>query len=69
MKITATFFGKTKTVRAEAHNMLETETPDKILWVERGEDMYALMSPGYANKKVAIVRREDWLRAKEVAGE
>ena len=65
MKITATFFNKTKVVRAEPYNMLETETPDKILWVEREEDMYALMSPQYKNKKVAIIHRSDWLRAKE----
>lgn len=65
MKILYTAFGKTKLVRATPHNMTEDETPEEILWVERGEDEYALMSPQYKNKKVAIVYRQDWLRAKE----
>ena len=65
LKVKARFFGKTKLVRAEPYNMLETDEPDKILWIERGEDMYALSSPTYKNKKVALVHRRDWLRAKE----
>lgn len=62
--VKATFFGKTKMVRADPHNMSTSETPEEILWVERGEDMYALMSPQLKNKKVAVVRREDWIMAK-----
>ena len=66
MIIEAVFFNKTKKVRAEPHNMTEAETPDLILWAERPEDMYALMSPGYKGKKVAVVWRDDWLKAKEI---
>ena len=66
LKVTARFFGKTKLVRAEPHNMLETDEPDEILWIERGEDMYMLDNPMYKNKKVALVHRRDWLKAKVV---
>ena len=64
MTVEATFFGKTKKVRAEAHNMLPTEKPDEILWVEDSIDLYALMSERFKRKKVAIVWRIDWIRAK-----
>ena len=64
MIIEAKFFGKTKRVRAEPHNMLESEKPEKILWVERDEDLYALISPEFKNKRVALVHRRDWLKAK-----
>ena len=66
MIVTYTIFGETKRVKAEPHNMREDEQPEKILWVERGEDMYALSSPSWRGKKVAVVRREDWLRADPV---
>lgn len=65
MQIKATFFGKTKIVKAYPHNMAENEAPDKILWVEKGEDEYALLSSQYRDKKVAIVYRRDWLDAEE----
>ena len=67
MKIKLTKFGKTKLVNASPHNMKEDETPDEILWVEGNEDYYALMAKSYKNKKVAIVTREDWLRAEEIS--
>ena len=66
MIIKLTKFGKTKLVKASPHNMKEDEVPDTILWVERNEDYYALMAKSYENKKVAIVEREDWLRAEEI---
>ena len=34
---------------------------DKELWIERGEDWYALNSYKKTNKTVLIVRREDFL--------
>lgn len=64
MIIKATFFGKTKLVRATPHNMEENEDHDCVLWVERGEDYYALSS--MKNKKVAIVSRHDWIKSKEI---
>ena len=64
MKVTLTKFGKTRTVNVESlHNMSDDETPDEILWVERSEDYYALMSPQLKDKKVAVVSRSEWLRA------
>jgi hypothetical protein len=36
------------------------------LWVERGEDWYAMSSPQLRDKRVRVVKREQWLRAKAV---
>lgn len=64
MIIKATFFGKTLQVKtSQLHNMKDGDTPDEILWIERPEDYYALMSPGLKDKKVACVERQDWLDA------
>ncbi|WP_438988083.1 hypothetical protein [Marivivens donghaensis] len=63
MLITYTKFGETKLVNATPYNMSETDIPHEVLWVERGEDMYALDSPEMRGKKIAIVRRDDWLLA------
>lgn len=68
MKYHHTMFGKTKVIEPKFHGMKDGEVPDKILWVERGEDYYALMSKKYKNKKVVIVTREAWLRGKEIKG-
>lgn len=65
-QITLTKFGKTKKVKATLHNMVEGETPEQILWIERPEDYYAMMNVAYAAKKTAIVKREDWLRGEEI---
>ena len=61
-----TAFQKTKVVRAECWNMLSSEKPDDVLFVERGEDMYALDNEMYRDRKVAIVHRNDWLKAREI---
>jgi hypothetical protein len=63
MKILYRAFGKERLVEIELHNMTEREPHDLTLWVEREEDYYALMSPEYKNKKVAIITRQNWLRA------
>jgi hypothetical protein len=57
-----TAFGKTKKVRAELYNMTPDEEPQEYLWVERGEDYYALMSSQLKNKRVAIITRNEWLK-------
>ena len=36
---------------------------DTELWVERGEDWYALGSPQLRDKRVRIIERKDWLAA------
>lgn len=61
------FFGKTLTVLCELWNMEPGETPDKVLWVERPEDMYGLGSPQLRDKKVLVVHREQWLQASRSA--
>lgn len=58
-----TAFGKTRSVPVELYNMTPDDEPDQVLWVERSEDYYALMSPRLRNKKVAIVTRDAWLRS------
>jgi hypothetical protein len=68
-KVRFTMFGKTKLV---PHRTATNGTVDSIpkpvwhntLWIERGEDWYALAS--YKRQTVLIVEREDWLKAKEV---
>ena len=66
MKIKFTIFGKTRWVKAYPENMREDEVPEKVLWIERPEDSYAMMSKEYAGKKVALVYREDWLEAEDI---
>lgn len=63
MKLNYKAFGQTKLVGVSAHNSATPEDYDEVLWIERGEDYYALMSPQLKHKKVLLVRREDWLRA------
>lgn len=60
-----TEFGKTKLVPVKVwHNGKEIESTswDDVLWIERGEDWYALSSPELKSKKVRIVERDVWLR-------
>lgn len=66
MKIIYTIFGKTRRVKAYPQNMKEDEVPEKVLWIERPEDCYAMMSKEYLGKKVALVYREDWLEAEDI---
>lgn len=61
-----TAFGQTKLVRAELHNT--DGEYDETMWCEKGEDLYALMSHAMRGKRVAIVYREDWLRARPIEG-
>ena len=65
MKIKYTAFGKTRWVEATFHNMEPGQDYDDVLWVERGEDMYALLSPQLRDMRMAIVNRRDWLTAAE----
>ena len=61
-------FGQTKSCPVVIHykgEKIESETWDETLWIERGEDWYALLSPELKNKKVRIVERDIWLRSPE----
>lgn len=65
-----TIFGKTRLLPVKVWQngeTIESDTWDIDLWVERGEDWYSLSSPAYKHKKVRIITREDWLRAKDLA--
>lgn len=65
--INYTMFGETRGVLAYKHNMKDDETEyDEVLWVERHEDYYALSSSHLKDKRVLIVERDEWLRAKVV---
>lgn len=61
MRIKLSKFGVVKEVEATLHNMTEDESVEEVLWTERPEDMYALLSPQLSNKRVAIVTRRSWL--------
>lgn len=68
--VEVTFFGKTKIVpRIIYHKGERVDCLDfnKILWVERGEDWYAL--DGMKNDYVLIVERQTFFKAKEVNNE
>ena len=65
-----TAFGKTKNVKVIVYlnnEIIESDIWDSEIWIERPEEMYGLMSGLYKNKKVRIIKREDWLRSKEIS--
>lgn len=67
-KVKYNMFGKTKLVSLDTYTNGKQDNPakskwDETLWIERGEDWYALSS--YGKKTVLIVRREDFLGAEE----
>lgn len=69
MKAPYTIFNETKLVEVEVYkNGYKTEdiTWEEELWVERGEDWYALGSSQLKNKRVRVIRREEWLRGKKL---
>ncbi len=67
MKAPYTQFGKTKQLDVVVYKnsqKIDSVDWDYEYWVERGEDWYGLMSPDLKDKKVRIITREEWLRAK-----
>lgn len=64
-----TTFGKTKLVPLKivlGKYASPGEGYEDTLWVERGEDWYAMLSPQYNNKRVRIIERDVWLRSKTI---
>lgn len=62
-----TQFGKTKNVKVVVflnNKIIESKEWDYELWIERPEEMYGLMSDIYKNKRVRVIKREEWLKAK-----
>lgn len=49
----------------DGHYTEDTEWDD-TLWVERGEDYYAMMSPQLKGKRVRIIDRELFLRSEKI---
>ena len=66
MRIIVTLFNTTKEVEVVLHNMEESDTYDEILWVERVEDWYALLSYQLKDKKVAVITKSNWMKGDEV---
>ena len=67
MKAPYTQFGKTKQLDVVVYKnsqKIDSVDWDYEYWVERGEDWYGLMSSDLKDKKVRIITREEWLRAK-----
>jgi hypothetical protein len=63
-----TAFGQTFQVPVVTWTNSKEDKPAKAkwdaeLWVERGEDLYALMDPKLKSKTVRVVTREAWLAA------
>lgn len=70
MKAPYTIFGETRMVEVEVYTndsgKIDSTEWDDELWIERGEDWYAMMSPQLKHKRVRIIRRENWLRSKKI---
>lgn len=62
----ACLFERRKRVKATLYYMSEGETPDRILFISRGEDWYALIAYEREGKKVAVITREDWMNGEEI---
>ena len=69
MKAPYSIFGKTKLLEVETYtnghkDEIASATWRETIWVERGEDWYALTSN---SGTVRVIEREKWLRAPEIA--
>lgn len=57
---TVSMFGKNKLCAVTAYGVPQDRyTKDQMIWVERGEDEYAIMS---YTPPFCVLYREDWLR-------
>jgi hypothetical protein len=60
-----TIFGRTAKVPLVVYlqnKKINSDCWDETLWIERGEDWYALMSSKLKNKKVRVIERDIWIR-------
>jgi hypothetical protein len=60
-----TIFGRTAKVPLVVYlqnKKIDSDCWDETLWIERGEDWYALMSSKLKNKKVRVIERDIWIR-------
>ena len=59
-------FGKTVSLPVVVYykdQVVDSDTWDETLWIERQEDWYALLSPQLKNKFVRVVKAEDFRSA------
>jgi long-subunit acyl-CoA synthetase (AMP-forming) len=67
MKVPYTIFDETKDIELVTYTNGKEDSPPKTtwddeLWIERGEDWYALEYYRRKGKTVRVITREDWLR-------
>lgn len=66
--VAAEMFGEARLVPRDIYvngkRLDDPEEYDEQLWVERPEDLYALIAPGMRGKRVLVVRREDWQKSR-----
>ena len=65
-----TIFGETRSLPVKVWfcDKIQPELTewDTDLWIERGEDWYALASSTLRNKRVRIIERDIWLKSPQV---
>lgn len=66
IKAPYTIFGETKNMPVRVWHQgkidLSLTEWDETLWVERGEDWYALSSSKLRDKRVRIIDRSEWIK-------
>lgn len=65
-----TIFGETRLVPVKIYKdckITDDTEWDEELWVERGEDWYALSCREYDSKRIRVVEREAWMNSKPAA--
>jgi hypothetical protein len=65
MKTEYTIYGRTTTVPLVVYlqnKKIDSDCWDETLWIERGEDWYALMSDKLKNIKVRVIERDIWIK-------
>ncbi len=69
MKAPYKIFNQTRMVEVQVyrdgHKIADTEW-DEDLWIERGEDWYAMMSPQLRGKRIRVIIRNEWLKSRQI---
>lgn len=64
-----TEFGKTKNIPVVVYlnnKIIESNSWDETMWIERPEEMYGLMASNLKNKKVRVINSDIWRRARVI---
>lgn len=72
VKVPYFMFNRTKMVRAEIHKGSKCTKPmngewDTDLWIGREEDGYAMLCDELSDKRILVVRADDWRFAQDVS--